>query len=42
MEAVMTSTTEFVNFGKKINLAKNENYRINLEDLLITRIKTDL
>jgi hypothetical protein len=37
--AVITSTTELVHYGKKLSIAKNENYRINLETLLIMRMK---
>jgi hypothetical protein len=37
--AVITSTTELVHYGKKFSIAKNENYRINLETLLIMRMK---
>jgi hypothetical protein len=31
--AVITSTTELEHYGKKLSIAKNENYRINLENL---------
>ena len=37
--ALITSTTEVVRYGKKLSIAKNENYRINLETLLIMRMK---
>ena len=37
--AVITSTTELVHYGKKFSIAKNENYRINLETLLVMRMK---
>jgi hypothetical protein len=37
--AVVTSTTELVHYGKKLIIAKNENYGINLETLLIMRMK---
>jgi hypothetical protein len=37
--AVITSTTELVHYSKKLSIAKNENYGINLETLLIMRMK---